>query len=113
MASVPALALVFIGIHLTVAITSNVTIDCPINSACYVHCIGQDSCLDSIINCPDDASCTVDCVGEDSCLSIIIDASKSSEFVLNGCADPGACIGVTIYCPPNFQGTAKCTIYGM
>jgi hypothetical protein len=113
---------------------SKSVINCTSHSHCTVQCDGNGSCKETVIECPEDSICSVechgplscygvtitgakgskvalDCIGVESCRNAVIIADDADELLMTGCAEPGSCIGVTMFCPSNLNGVPKCSIY--
>ena len=89
------------------------TIFCPHDTLCNVHCNGPRSCSNATINSGNQSTITVHCIGEESCRNTMIDAVDADELVMTGCSASDSCIGVTMFCPENVNGLARCTVICM
>eukprot|EP01083_Nonionella_stella_P314102 1130328_1 len=89
------------------------TIHCPTDQPCHVMCQTVDGCRDTTIHCASGQTCDVTCKGDRSCYEAIIHAEYSSLFRLFDCATGSwACIGITLYVPPNNQGIPRTQLIG-
>merc|ERR1719474_1781597 len=87
------------------------TILCPDNGNCVIHCHSgsqHDVCTDIIIDCPH-GDCTLSCQGESACTNAEINAQDASSLDLT-CGTGFTCSGLTVYFPPNVDGSAVATV---
>eukprot|EP01084_Bolivina_argentea_P103667 185651_1 len=91
------------------------TVICPSNSGeCDADCAGDHGCdgMHFIAANNSDDAVSINCRQTSACLNAIIDARNAALLKVYDCEPADACIGITVYCPENVDGTKKCTIYG-
>ena len=96
-------------------VSRSLTIYCPAGDDCNIPCDTTDACTDAIIHGAVSRAMSVTCAGEEACERILINGASSSQLVINDCGSEGnyqPCGGITVYCPPNVNGSKVCTIHG-
>ena len=88
-------------------------INCPIKGDCDVSCNADTSCRWSQINGPSNGELVINCDGDKSCFDAVFDGRQSDKFQLNGCQSLESCLDLTLYCPPNSNGSKNCFIQGL
>ena len=87
------------------------TITCPDGESCIVECMDKGACEGADVTCPADYHCFVQCTGQDACHGMTLYAHHSTNLMVE-CSDTAsdACHDMSVTCPPNVDGVAKCVI---
>jgi hypothetical protein len=51
----------------------DLTMQCPADFNCEIHCVGNDACRNGAIGCPAEADCSIECAGDEACENTSID----------------------------------------
>ena len=90
------------------------TINCPVSGDCSISCTTDTSCRYSQINGPSiNGELTINCNGDKSCFDAIFDGRNTNTLQINGCQSYDSCLDLTLYCPPNSNGSKNCFIQGL